>query len=192
VPELPETLTIGELAARSGVSVSALRFYESKGLLAPARSPGGQRRYPRATLRRIAFLRAAQRVGLSLAEVREALAGLPSERTPTRADWARLSRRWRDRLEERIRLLEALRDDLTGCIGCGCLSLRRCRLSNPGDEAAEEGPGARGLRVGRVEHRGAAPTERGRAEEIPTPRPSRARADSRPSRHPPSRARTHP
>lgn len=142
------SLLIGELAARSGVAPSALRFYESRGLLQPERSPAGQRRYPAATLRRVAFIRTAQRVGLTLREIEEALAGLPDQRTPTRADWTRLSRAWRHRLEERITLLERLRDDLDGCIGCGCLSLRRCRVWNPADAAGARGPGPRYLLEG--------------------------------------------
>lgn len=146
--EPPASITIGELSDRSGVTPSALRFYEERGLLSSTRSRGGQRRYVRATLRRVAFIRAAQQVGLNLDEIGEALAGLPDGRTPTRADWARLSLLWRSRLDARIALLRKLRDSLSGCIGCGCLSLRRCRLYNPGDEAAGEGPGARGLRAG--------------------------------------------
>jgi MerR family transcriptional regulator, redox-sensitive transcriptional activator SoxR len=140
---LDATLAIGDVAARSGVAPSALRFYESQGLIRADRTSGGQRRYRRDVLRRVAFIRAAQRVGLSLAEITEALSDLPSGRTPTRADWARLSRHWRERLDERIRLLTELRDDLTSCIGCGCLSLRRCALYNPADQAAELGPGPR-------------------------------------------------
>lgn len=136
-------LAIGELAARSGVAVSALRHYESVGLLTSARTAGGQRRYPPAALRRVAVVQAAQRVGLSLAEVREAMAGLPADRAPGKADWARLSRTWRARLDARITELERLRDDLDGCIGCGCLSLRSCRLYNPGDVVGALGPGAR-------------------------------------------------
>ena len=140
-----DLLAIGEVAARSGFSHSALRFYEREGLLTAERTGGGQRRYPRSVLRRLAFVRAAQNVGLSLEEVRIALGALPSERTPTRADWARLSRSWRARLDEQILGLEALRDGLTSCIGCGCLSLRRCALFNPGDTAGQAGPGARYL-----------------------------------------------
>jgi MerR family transcriptional regulator, redox-sensitive transcriptional activator SoxR len=140
---LDATLAISDIAARSGVAPSALRFYESRGLIAADRTSGGQRRYRRDVLRRVAFIRAAQRVGLSLAEITEALSDLPAGRTPTRADWARLSRRWQQRLDERIRLLTELRDDLTSCIGCGCLSLRRCALYNPADQAAELGPGPR-------------------------------------------------
>ncbi len=138
-----ELLTIGELAARSGFATSAVRFYDREGLVPAERSAGGQRRYPRSALRRLAFIRAAQNVGVSLAEVRAALAELPESRTPTKADWARLSRAWRSRLEEQIAGLVALRDDLDSCIGCGCLSLQRCRLYNPGDVVASRGPGAR-------------------------------------------------
>ncbi|MBF4770405.1 redox-sensitive transcriptional activator SoxR [Nocardioides agariphilus] len=135
-------LTIGELSERSGVSTSALRFYEERGLIESRRTTGNQRRYAKATLRRVAFVRTAQRVGLSLEEVADALATLPLGRTPTKADWARLSRSWRPRLDEQIRRIELLRDRLDGCIGCGCLSLRTCTLVNPGDYLAEDGPGA--------------------------------------------------
>ncbi len=135
------SLSIGELSARSGVAPSALRFYESRGLIRSSRSGGNQRRYGRAELRRVAFIRIAQRVGLSLDEVADALATLPGGRTPTKADWARLSALWRARLNEQISLLERLRDRLTSCIGCGCLSLRSCRISNPDDSLAEQGPG---------------------------------------------------
>jgi MerR family transcriptional regulator, redox-sensitive transcriptional activator SoxR len=138
-------LTIGELADRSGVSTSALRFWEEQGLLAPERGAGGRRRYPRSALRRVAFVRVASPVGVSLAEVREALATLPDGRTPTRRDWTRLSRMWRARLDERIAQLERLRDELDGCIGCGCLSLQRCRLYNREDRAAATGAGPRYL-----------------------------------------------
>jgi MerR family redox-sensitive transcriptional activator SoxR len=138
----PSQLTIGQLAQRSGVATSAIRFYESQGLLASTRTAGNQRRYPRAALRRLGFIRAAQRVGLSLEEIRDALATLPDGRTPTKRDWERLSRHWRGRLEEQIERLERLRDRLDGCIGCGCLSLRSCALNNPGDVRAAEGPGA--------------------------------------------------
>ena len=136
-----ETLTIGEMAARSGVAPSALRYYEREGLLHAARTGGNQRRYERADLRRIAFIKIAQQVGVSLDEIREALAELPEGRTPTKADWARLSARWRGKLEERILLMQRLRDQLTGCIGCGCLSLQRCNLINPGDRLAARGTG---------------------------------------------------
>ncbi len=134
-------LTVGELADRSGVSTSALRFYEARGLIRSTRTAGNQRRYGRAELRRVAFIRIAQRVGLSLEEVTAALATLPDARTPTKADWARLSAAWRQRLDEQIGLLERLRDRLASCIGCGCLSLQRCRISNPDDELAGNGPG---------------------------------------------------
>ncbi len=140
-----ELLLIGEVAARSGVAASALRYYEREGLISSTRSGGGQRQFPRAVLRRLAFVRAAQSVGLSLDEVRSALSTLPDSRTPTKADWARLSRTWRSRLDEQIAALEALRDGLTSCIGCGCLSLQRCALSNPGDRISQAGPGARFL-----------------------------------------------
>jgi MerR family transcriptional regulator, redox-sensitive transcriptional activator SoxR len=140
-----DLLPIGEVARRSGFAASALRFYETEGLISGSRSDGGQRRYPRSVLRRLAFVRAAQNVGLSLDEVRAALATLPDSRVPTRADWARLSTGWRQRLDEQIDGLVALRDGLTSCIGCGCLSLRRCALSNPGDIAAGVGAGARYL-----------------------------------------------
>ncbi|MFC5175767.1 redox-sensitive transcriptional activator SoxR [Nocardioides taihuensis] len=134
-------LTIGQLAERSGVAPSALRFYEDRGLLRSHRTVGNQRRYDQAELRRVAFVRTAQQVGLSLEEIAEALASLPKNRTPTKADWTRLSRSWRPRIDERIARLERLRDRLDGCIGCGCLSLRTCRLRNPDDEVADRGPG---------------------------------------------------
>jgi MerR family redox-sensitive transcriptional activator SoxR len=127
------------------MATSALRFYEREGLIRAERTSGNQRRFPRDELRRVAFIRAAQQVGLTLEEIREALGSLPEARTPTRADWERLSRLWRRRLDERIAELERLRDKLTSCIGCGCLSLRRCHLYNPGDQAALAGPGARYL-----------------------------------------------
>jgi MerR family transcriptional regulator, redox-sensitive transcriptional activator SoxR len=136
------TLTIGELSHRSGVSTSALRYYESQGLIGSERTSGNQRRYRRATLRRVAFVRSAQRVGLTLEEIAEALGTLPEGRTPTRADWARLSRSWRPRIDAQIERLERLRDKLDGCIGCGCLSLKTCSLQNPEDEVAPRGPGA--------------------------------------------------
>lgn len=138
-------LTIGEVAARANVAPSALRFYEREGLVSPVRSEGGQRRYHRDVLRRIAFIRAAQKVGLTLDEIRHALGTLPDGRTPTAADWARLSRSWRPLLNLRIAELERVRDKLDTCIGCGCLSLKACNLLNPGDVAAAEGPGARWL-----------------------------------------------
>lgn len=139
---MQDLLTIGELAARSGVAPSALRYYERLGLIRAGRTSGNQRRYDRAELRRVAFIRIAQQVGVSLEEIKTVLSELPDGRTPTRDDWARLSERWRSRLDERIALLEGLRDRLAGCIGCGCLSLARCRLSNPDDALAARGPGA--------------------------------------------------
>jgi MerR family redox-sensitive transcriptional activator SoxR len=138
-------LTIGEVSQRSGLAPSALRFYEDAGLITSGRTAGNQRRYDRSVLRRVAFIRAAQQVGLSLDDVRAALATLPAGRTPTKADWSRLSRNWRGLLEARIAALEALRDRLDGCIGCGCLSLQTCRLSNPDDVAASLGDGPRYL-----------------------------------------------
>jgi len=145
VSAAPDHLSIGEVADRTGVSISALRFYEAEGMVTPTRSPGGQRRFPRDALRRIGFIRVAQRVGLTLDEIRAALATLPDRRTPTAADWARLSRAWKANLDERIRLLESVRDDLSSCIGCGCLSLQACRLYNPEDRARALGPGPRYL-----------------------------------------------
>jgi MerR family transcriptional regulator, redox-sensitive transcriptional activator SoxR len=138
-------LTIGELAERSGAATSALRFYEARGLLSSERTSGGHRVYPRSTLRRVAFVRAAQRCGLTLDEIREALDTLPSARTPTAADWGRLSRAWQSRLDQRIAELQCLRDELGECIGCGCLSLNACNLYNPGDQAAALGSGPRYL-----------------------------------------------
>jgi MerR family redox-sensitive transcriptional activator SoxR len=137
-----DVLTVGEVAKRSGFAASALRFYEREGLIAAHRSEGGQRRFERGVLRRLAFIRAARHVGLTLDEVRDALARLPASRTPTRADWTKISRGWRARLDDEIEALRALRDGLDGCIGCGCLSLQTCRLSNPNDVAATDGPGA--------------------------------------------------
>ena len=139
------SLSIGEVAERAGVATSALRFYEKEGLVHSTRTEGGQRRYERDVLRRIAFVRAAQRVGLTLEDIRAALESLPDARTPTAADWERLSRSWRPMLNARIAELQRLRDSLDSCIGCGCLSLRVCRLSNPHDIAAARGPGAQWL-----------------------------------------------
>lgn len=139
-------LTIGELSARSGVAPSALRFYEDRGLIHARRTSGNQRRYERATLRRIALVQAGRTAGIPLEHIREALATLPSERTPTRRDWERLSRGWRTDIDRRIETLQALRDRLTTCIGCGCLSIDRCSLLNPEDEAAALGAGAHYLR----------------------------------------------
>lgn len=142
---MEELLPIGAVADRTGVATSALRYYEREGLVASERSAGGARRYRREVLRRVAFIRVAQRVGLTLEEIRAALASLPDERTPSKADWERLSRSWRSRLDEEIAVLERLRDDLTSCIGCGCLSLRVCTLYNGGDRAAALGSGPRYL-----------------------------------------------
>lgn len=148
----PETLLgIGEVARRSGVAVSALHFYEAQGLLTAERSSGNQRRYRRHVLRRIAFIRAAQVLGISLSEIGQALQQLPQQRTPTKADWTQLSTRWRKSLDQRIADLESLRDQLQGCIGCGCLSLKACRLYNPGDTLGGQGPGAQRLRNGQRE-----------------------------------------
>jgi MerR family transcriptional regulator, redox-sensitive transcriptional activator SoxR len=137
-----DLLTVGEVAARSGLAASALRYYEKEELIAATRTAGGQRRYHRSVLRRLAFIRAARTVGLSLEEVRQALSRLPSSRTPTKADWTAISRSWRARLDEQIEGLVALRDGLDSCIGCGCLSLARCRISNPGDRVGARGSGA--------------------------------------------------
>jgi MerR family transcriptional regulator, redox-sensitive transcriptional activator SoxR len=135
-------LTIGELAARAGVATSALRFYEHAGLISSRRSSGNQRRYERAALRRVAFIQAGKAAGIPLRQIRAALATLPDDRVPTRRDWERLSRAWRDNLDARIAKLSALRDRLTTCIGCGCLSIDACELLNPDDEAAALGAGA--------------------------------------------------
>lgn len=137
-----DLLTVGEIARRSGFAESAVRYYEGLGLLNATRTSGGQRRFERNTLRRLAFIKAARNIGLSLDEVSAALASLPARRTPTRADWGRLSRSWRQRLNDQIEALEALRDGLDSCIGCGCLSLDRCAISNPSDKARAGGPGA--------------------------------------------------
>lgn len=137
------SLTVGVLAERSGVAVSALHFYERKGLLSSERTDGNQRRYRRDALRRVAFIRVSQRVGIPLADIRTALDSLPESRTPTKADWARLSRLWKSELDARIADLQHLRNDLTECIGCGCLSLTRCTLQNPGDRLGASGAGPR-------------------------------------------------
>ncbi|WP_186763096.1 redox-sensitive transcriptional activator SoxR [Lentzea tibetensis] len=147
VSKLPEMLTIGQVADRSGVPHTALRFYEDRGLIASVRTTGNQRRYARSVLRRLAFIRTAQRVGLSLEDVRDALATLPDSRTPTKSDWARLSKGWQSELDARIDALQRLRDRLTGCIGCGCLSLRSCFLQNSDDVMANAGPGAPRLKA---------------------------------------------
>ena len=140
-----DSLSIGQVAERTGVATSALRYYEREGLIRSSRTSGDQRRYPREVLRRVAFIRIAQRVGLTLDEIRAALASLPEERTPTKADWTRLSHSWRPQLDEQIAVLQRLRDDLTSCIGCGCLSLKACALYNPEDAAAGYGSGPRYL-----------------------------------------------
>jgi MerR family redox-sensitive transcriptional activator SoxR len=140
---MSELLTIGEVARRSGLASSALRYYEDRGLIASERAGSGHRRYPRPVLRRIAFIVFAQRIGLSLEEIGDELAKLPPDRAPTRRDWSRLSQTWTSRIDERIAELERLRSGLTECIGCGCLSLDRCRLANPGDAAGRRGPGPR-------------------------------------------------
>ncbi|MEO7397187.1 MAG: redox-sensitive transcriptional activator SoxR [Ilumatobacteraceae bacterium] len=138
-----DLLTIGAMSERTGVAASALRFYENEGLISATRSDGGQRRYARVEVRRVSFIRVAQQVGLSLEEIRAALASLPDNRTPTQKDWERLSTSWRPRLDDQIAMLERLRQRLAGCIGCGCLSLKICALLNPGDEVAQRGPGPR-------------------------------------------------
>jgi MerR family redox-sensitive transcriptional activator SoxR len=137
-----DLLSVSDVAARSGFAPSALRFYERSGLIAASRTAGNQRRFERSVLRRLAFIRAARNVGLTLDEVQQALSTLPGGRTPTREDWARLSREWRGRLDDEIAGLVAMRDGLVSCIGCGCLSLKRCAISNPGDMVAVAGPGA--------------------------------------------------
>lgn len=136
-------LTVGEVAARSGIAVSALHFYESKGLIRSRRNRGNQRRYPREVLRRVAVIKVAQRAGIPLASIRGALTTLPEGRTPTAADWREMSARWKAELDDRIAKLSRLRDQLGDCIGCGCLSLNTCPLRNPGDELSEQGPGPR-------------------------------------------------
>jgi MerR family redox-sensitive transcriptional activator SoxR len=140
---MSEVMTIGEVAERSGVAASALRFYEDQGLIRSERTDSGHRRYPRGVIRRVAFIVFAQKVGLSLDEIRAELAKLPSNRVPERADWAKLSAGWTRRIQARIAELERLQAGLTECIGCGCLSLDRCRLANPGDVAGRRGPGPR-------------------------------------------------
>ena len=142
-PEIRRALTVGEVAERSGVAVSTLHFYEAEGLITSWRNSGNQRRYAREVLRRVAVIKVAQRTGIPLKEIREALATLPNKRTPTSADWKKLSARWRVELDDRIARLMRLRDQLDGCIGCGCLSLESCPLRNPWDCLAAEGPGPR-------------------------------------------------
>jgi MerR family transcriptional regulator, redox-sensitive transcriptional activator SoxR len=146
-PVDPDTLlSIGETAERAGVSVSALRFYEERGLIRAVRGPNSHRYFPRHVLRRLAVIAAGQRIGMSLNQVTEALSGLPDDRAPNRREWRVMSEHWAQMLESRIQVLQALRQDLDGCIGCGCLSLGRCTLFNPEDEARREGPGSRWLR----------------------------------------------
>jgi MerR family redox-sensitive transcriptional activator SoxR len=142
---MEQGLSIGAVAERTGVAPSALRYYEAEGLLSSTRSDGNQRRYHREVLRRVSFIRVAQRVGLTLDEIRDALAALPESRTPTQDDWSRISQAWRPRLDEQIHLIERLRDRLDGCIGCGCLSMKACRLLNPDDHAGLQGSGPRYL-----------------------------------------------
>ncbi|MGH9215365.1 MAG: redox-sensitive transcriptional activator SoxR [Acidimicrobiales bacterium] len=139
----PDLLTIGAMSERTGVAPSALRFYEAEGLIHANRSTGGQRRYARGIVRRVSFIRVAQHVGLSLDEIREALASLPDNRTPTAKDWERLATAWRPRIDSQIAMLERLRDRLARCIGCGCLSLGYCKILNPDDRAGLRGPGPR-------------------------------------------------
>ena len=150
----PQDLSVGEVAKRSGVSVSTVHFYEAKGLIGSWRSPGNQRRFPRGVLRRIAFVRVAQRAGISLAEIHSVLAVLPDDRPPSREDWRRLSSAWRAELDERIRRLTQLRERFDDCIGCGCLSLEVCPLRNPDDRLSGEGPGPRLLEARRRGGRG--------------------------------------
>ncbi len=152
----PALLSIGELALRTGLSVSAIRFYEQRGLVSAIRTSGNQRRFPRAEIRRLSFALIAQQLGLTLSEIEAELATLPAGRTPSRADWEAVSRRIRGRLDARIALLEQTRDKLDGCIGCGCLSLDRCALYNPDDRAARAGPGPRFLLGDKADDVGAA------------------------------------
>ncbi|MEV8638000.1 redox-sensitive transcriptional activator SoxR [Streptosporangium sp. NPDC051023] len=146
--DLPEELSVGELSVRSGVSVSALHFYERQGLITSRRTEGNQRRYRRDALRRVALIRIAQRVGIPLAEIGAALGDLPDSRPPTRRDWEHMSMRWRNQLDARIRELQRLRDDFTDCVGCGCLSINRCLLANPDDVLGRLGSGPRRLLEG--------------------------------------------
>ena len=141
----PGWITIGVLAQRAGIPASALRYYEDQGLIRGSRSAGNQRRYPKEVLRRVAFIRIAQSVGLSLEQIRAALANLPEQRTPTVADWARLSRQWQPLIQDRIDALTRMRDQLSACIGCGCLSLKKCQLYNPADRVHRHGAGPRFL-----------------------------------------------
>lgn len=140
-----QVMTIGDLAERTGLTVSAIRFYETKRLVTPARNAGGQRRYLRSDIRRLSFVQVSQQLGFSIDEIRSALATLPQGRTPTQKDWERISRDFRDQLDERIARLTRLRDYLSGCIGCGCLSMKKCVLVNPEDGLKKFGPGARAV-----------------------------------------------
>mgnify|MGYP006346604941 CR=1 FL=1 len=142
---LPTEISIGQMAARTGLAVSAIRYYEAEGLVAPERSRAGQRRFRRADIRRLSFVLITQRLGFSITEIRSMLASLPESRTPTQADWTKLSKNIRAELERRIETMTRLRDNLDGCIGCGCLSLSKCKLYNAGDHRAEEGPGPRSI-----------------------------------------------
>lgn len=159
-----EELTVGQLAARSGVAVSALHFYERRGLISSRRTSGNQRRYKRDALRRVAMIRIAQRVGIPLADVAAVLALLPDGRTPTRRDWQRISERWKSELDQRIRHLQQLRDDFTDCVGCGCLSIDRCRLANPYDHLGEHGAGPRRLLEAASQHGGSRNDARGQQQ----------------------------
>ncbi|MEZ6030202.1 MAG: redox-sensitive transcriptional activator SoxR [Hyphomonadaceae bacterium] len=143
--EANQVLTIGDLADRTGLAVSAIRFYETKGLVTPARNAGGQRRYLRSDIRRLSFVQIAQQLGFSIEDIRAALATLPAGRTPTQKDWEKISRNFRDKLDERIARMTRLRDYLTGCIGCGCLSMQKCALVNPADGLKKFGPGPRSV-----------------------------------------------
>lgn len=136
-------LSIGELASRTGLSVSAIRFYEKRGLISPDRNAGNQRRYDRADIRRLSFILIAQQIGLSIDQINDVMTSLPGNRTPTKADWSKISRKFRKTLDQRIAMMERMRDRLDGCIGCGCLSLRACQLYNPDDEARRLGVGPR-------------------------------------------------
>lgn len=141
----PAVIPIGTLAKRTGLAVSAIRYYETQGLVRPIRSSGGQRQFHRSDIRRLSFVQIAQQFGFTLPQIRTELAGLPDNRTPTKADWTGISKVFRKTLDQRIQTLTTLRDNLDGCIGCGCLSLKNCRLYNPDDKAAKKGPGARYL-----------------------------------------------
>jgi MerR family transcriptional regulator, redox-sensitive transcriptional activator SoxR len=142
---LPTIISIGQMAARTGLAISAIRYYESEGLVKPERSKAGQRRFLRADIRRLSFVLISQRLGFSIAEIRAMLASLPDKRTPTQSDWTKLSKAIRADLDERIAIMSKLRENLDGCIGCGCLSLRKCKLYNAGDHKAAQGPGPRSL-----------------------------------------------